>query len=58
MVKLKILEVAKEKGIEEGMEAQKIATARALLEMNMPLETIVKATNLDLSEIEKLRESA
>jgi predicted transposase/invertase (TIGR01784 family) len=43
------------KGRMEGEKLKAIAIARKLLGMEMPLETIVKATDLSREEIEKLR---
>ena len=45
------LENGKEEGIEEGT----ISIAKKLLEMNMKIEDISKATGLSISEIEKIK---
>ena len=44
-----------EAGIEEGIEKNKIKTAKAMLKENIPIETIMKITELTKEEIEKLR---
>ena len=43
------------KGLEEGRKAQALETAKTLLEMNLPIEKIVKATGLTAAEILKLK---
>ena len=51
---------AKLEGIKEGenrgKEESKIEIAKKLLDMNIPIENIVKATGLTLEEVEKLKE--
>ena len=43
------------KGEEKGRKAQALETAKTLLEMNLPIEKIVKATGLTAAEILKLK---
>ena len=50
------IDTALEKGREEGMEKEKIATARRLLSMGLSEEQVSTATELPLEEIHKLRE--
>ena len=47
--------VARDEGRDEGEEAKAVAIAKNLLEMNLPIEQIVKATGLTHEEIEGLR---
>ena len=49
------IDTALEKGREEGMEKEKIATARRLLSMGLSEEQVSTATELPLEEIQKLR---
>ena len=49
------METALEKGREEGMEKEKISTARRLLSMGLSEEQVSTATELSLEEIQKLR---
>ena len=42
-------------GIEQGTEQRNMEIAKKLLNMNMSIEDISKATNLSIEEIEKLR---
>ena len=49
------IDTALEKGREEGMEKEKIATARRLLSMVLSEEQVSTATELPLEEIQKLR---
>ena len=49
------IDTALEKGREEGMEKEKIATARRLLSMGFSEEQVSTATELPLEEIQKLR---
>ena len=44
-----------ENGKEEGLEEGTISIAKKLLEMNMKIEDISKATGLSISEIEKIK---
>ena len=44
-----------QKGIEEGKNAEKIATAKKMLEEKISIETIMKITSLSQQEIEKLK---
>ena len=44
-----------EAGIEEGIEKNKIKTAKAMLKENIPIETIIRITELTKEEIEKLK---
>ena len=43
------------KGEEKGRKAQALETAKTLLEMDLPIEKIVKATGLTAAEILKLK---
>ena len=43
-------------GIEEGVKSNRIIVAKKLLEMNMKIEDISKATGLSINEIEKLKQ--
>lgn len=52
------IDSALEKGREEGMEKEKIATARRLLSMGLSEEQVSTATELPLEEIQNLREQA
>ena len=49
------IDTALEKGREEGMEKEKIATARRLLSMGLSEEQVSTATELPQEEIQKLR---
>ena len=51
----KLLAKGKALGREEGVDAEKLATARRMLEMNLDLNIISKATDLDTKTIESLR---
>ena len=46
-----------EQGIEQGVEQNKNEIAKKLLNMNMSIEDISKATNLSIEEIEKLKKN-
>lgn len=48
------LEKGIEEGIEKGIEKEKIATARNLKSLNIPISTIAQATGLSVEEIEQL----
>ena len=50
------IDTALEKGREEGMEKEKLATARRLLSMGLSVEQVSTATELPLEEIKKMRE--
>ena len=50
------IDTALEKGREEGMENEKLATARRLLSMGLSDEQVSTATELPLKEIQKMRE--
>ena len=52
------IDTALEKGREEGMEKEKLATARRLLSMDLSDEQVATATELPLEEIQKLKEQA
>jgi predicted transposase/invertase (TIGR01784 family) len=56
-IEASVMATAREKGLEEGREegarAEKIATAKKLLSLGVPLETISKATGLSLEELTK-----
>ena len=45
-----------EQGIEQGKHDNKIEIAKNLLKMNMSIEDIIKATNLDIEEIKNIQE--
>ena len=46
-----------EQGVEQGIEQKAMEIAKNLLNMNMPIEDISKATNLSIEEIEALKEN-
>ena len=50
------IDTALEKGREEGMEKEKLATARRLLSMGLSDEQVSTATELPLEEIQKMKE--
>ena len=50
------IDTALEKGREEGMENEKLATARRLLSMGLSDEQVSTATEIPLKEIQKMRE--
>ena len=50
------IDTALEKGREEGMEKEKLATARRLLSMGLSDEQVSTATELPLKEIQKMRD--
>uniref|UniRef100_A0A1A9VJH9 Uncharacterized protein n=1 Tax=Glossina austeni TaxID=7395 RepID=A0A1A9VJH9_GLOAU len=50
------LDDAKEEGITEGMAKGKIEVAKAMLANNVDIDTIVKCTDLSISEIKELSE--
>ena len=52
------IDTALEKGREEGMEKEKLATARRLLSMGLSDEQVSTATELPLEEIQKMKEQA
>ena len=52
------IDTALEKGREEGMEKEKLATARRLLSMGLSDEQVATATELSLEEIQKMKEQA
>ena len=52
------IDTALEKGREEGMEKEKLATARRLLSMGLSDEQVATATELPLEEIQKLKKQA
>ena len=52
------IDTALEKGREEGMEKEKLATARRLLSMGLSEEQVATATELPLEEIQKMKEQA
>ncbi|GHU32952.1 hypothetical protein AGMMS50256_23980 [Betaproteobacteria bacterium] len=47
-------ERGRREGRKEGRQEEKQEVARNLLQMNIPLENIVKATGLSLTEVERL----
>ena len=52
------IDTALEKGREEGMEKEKLATAHRLLSMGLSDEQVATATELPLEEIQKFKEQA
>ena len=52
------IDTALEKGREEGMEKEKLATAHRLLSMGLSDEQVATATELPLEEIQELKEQA
>ena len=54
-LRLSELKEAKEKGIEQGVEQEKIEIAKELLNNNVSLDIIMKSTGLSKEEIEKLK---
>ncbi len=52
------IDTALEKGREEGMEKEKLATAHRLLSMGLSEEQVSTVTELPLEEIQKLKEQA
>ena len=58
-MKLEGIEEGIEKGIEQGLEAgkeeEKIEIAKNLIELNISIDDIIKATGLTKEEIEKLK---
>ncbi len=51
------LEQGREEGEKEGERRAKLETARKMLEEKIPVETIVKITNLSKKEVEELRKN-
>ena len=51
------LEQGREEGEKEGERTAKLETARKMLEEKIPVETIVKITNLSKKEVEELRKN-
>ncbi|MBR1413421.1 MAG: Rpn family recombination-promoting nuclease/putative transposase [Bacilli bacterium] len=51
------LEEAKEQGIEQGIEQEKVEIAKKLLKMNMSIQDITQVTNLGIEEIKKIQEA-
>ncbi len=49
------LKCARRKGIEEGIEKQKIETAKKMLAKNISINIIMEVTELTKEEIEKLK---
>ena len=52
------IDTALEKGREEGMKKEKLATAHRLLSMGLSDEQVATATELPLEEIQKMKEQA
>ena len=52
------IDTALEKGREEGMGKEKLATAHRLLSMGLSDEQVATATELPLEEIQKMKEQA
>ena len=52
------IEIGMAKGRAEGMEKEKLATARRLLSMGLSEEQVSTATELPLEEIQKMKEQA
>ena len=44
-----------EKGIEQGKKENNLAIAKKMLEEKIPLETIIKITNLSKGDVENLK---
>ncbi|MDR1560052.1 MAG: hypothetical protein LBS84_10225 [Clostridiales bacterium] len=53
MIKLKILELAEEKGIEKGRQETKLETARALHAEGDSLEKIARTTKLQVEFLKR-----
>ena len=51
------LEIAENKGYEQGVEQRNVEIAKNLLNMNMSIDDISKATNLSIEEIKALKEN-
>ena len=56
-LRLSELKEAKEKGIEQGVEQEKIEIAKELLNNNVSLDIIMKSTGLSKEEIANLKKS-
>ena len=48
-------DIMKEEGIEQGIQEEKINTAKNMLSKNIDIQTISEVTNLSIEEIEKLK---
>ena len=46
------------KGIEEGIEQEKIRIIQNMLMLNIPVDQITKVVELSIEEIERIRETA
>jgi predicted transposase/invertase (TIGR01784 family) len=55
MTKLKIFEVAEEKGIEKGIELDKRETAELMMADNEPIEKIIRYTGLTIEKLTALK---
>ncbi len=51
------LKIAENKGYEQGVEQRNVEIAKNLLNMNMSIDDISKATNLSIEEIKALKEN-
>ena len=56
-LRLSELKEAREKGIEQGIEQEKIEIAKELLNNNVSLDIIMKSTGLSKEEIANLKQS-
>jgi predicted transposase/invertase (TIGR01784 family) len=48
------MEAGLKKGLEKGKAEERVAIVRNMLKLNLPMETIIKATSLSPAEIQKL----
>ena len=53
----KNVKIAREQGIEQGIEQRNLEIAGNLLKMNMSIKDIIRATGLTKEEIENLKEN-
>ena len=53
-LRLSEIEEAEERGIEQGIDQRNIEIAKNMLEINIPIENIIKCTGLTKSEIRNL----
>ena len=52
----KNVKIAREQGREEGRQEEKIAVAKEMIKLNMPIEDISKITKIDIKTIESLKD--
>ena len=57
MVKHNVLEDAKNEGIEEGAEQNKIMMIKGMLKENIDIKTISKVASIPINEIKKIEKS-